>query len=205
MTAYYTTADQDGLWHYLNIDVVFANDGDGTYSWSSNGYNAFTYGASTLDDCDGSGKVSLFKGKFAITQTECRKGSTKTEVYEIKSISDSRIEIINTGSSGINAPLGLICDKTSIPPTAPTGLSATISGYKVSLSWVDSSNGETGFKIIRRDTLEGDYNHIGTADANETSHTDTVPAPGDYWYRLKATNAHGDSLGSIVVKVTIEQ
>jgi hypothetical protein len=75
----------------------------------------------------------------------------------------------------------------------------------VSLSWVDSSDDETGFKILRRDSLEGDFNQIGSTTAGVNSFDDTVPSTGDYWYRVQATNSNGYSIGSNVVKVPVEE
>ena len=58
---------------------------------------------------------------------------------------------------------------------------------------------------MRRDSLEGEYNELTTTAADTTSYDDTVSEAGDYWYRVKATNNNGDSLGSNVVKVTVAE
>ena len=47
--------------------------------------------------------------------------------------------------------------------------------------------------------------YIGNANQNTSTYNDTVPSSGSYWYRVKATNAYGDSLESNVVKVTNAQ
>ena len=98
----------------------------------------------------------------------------------------------------------IVGERVDIPPTIPRNLSANAVGLTITLSWTDASDDETGFKIMRRDTLTGEYAQIGTAEADATSYEDTLTQAGTYWYRVKATNANGDSLGSNVVKVKAE-
>ena len=79
-------------------------------------------------------------------------------------------------------------------PSAPTGLSATaISSSQINLSWSDVAN-ETGFKIERKTGSGGTYAQIGTTGANVTTYNDTgLTAGTTYFYRVRATNASGDS------------
>ena len=79
-------------------------------------------------------------------------------------------------------------------PSAPTGLSATaVSSSQINLSWSDVAN-ETGFKIERKTGSGGTYAQIGTTGANVTTYSDTGLAAGTtYFYRVRATNASGDS------------
>ena len=74
----------------------------------------------------------------------------------------------------------------------------------VSLTWTDSSTDETGFKVLRKDSLTGSYSTITTTSADATSYSDTVTAAGSYWYRVSATNINGDSVASKMVKVDVE-
>lgn len=81
----------------------------------------------------------------------------------------------------------------------------------VTLNWVDNSGGdreEKGF-VIERSSVRppedanarhgtASYNYIEpftmvhVTDANVTTWTDTPPAPGEYWYRVKAVNHIAD-------------
>jgi len=82
-------------------------------------------------------------------------------------------------------------------PTAPSGLTATpLSQTQIRLNWTDASNNETGFKIER--SLDGTtWNPAGTVAQNTTSYTDGgLTANTLYSYRVKATNAGGDSAPS---------
>ena len=82
-------------------------------------------------------------------------------------------------------------------PAAPSGLTITsLLTNRVSLSWSDNSNNESGFKIQRKQGATGTYADIRTTAANITSYTDsdTVLRDGTlYYYRVCATNAAGDS------------
>ncbi|MEM4248058.1 MAG: InlB B-repeat-containing protein, partial [Candidatus Nanoarchaeia archaeon] len=83
-------------------------------------------------------------------------------------------------------------------PTAPSNLtvgSPTVSSLQ--LSWTDNSADETGFKIERSLSSSGPFTLVTTTAPNTTSYTDTELAAGlYYYYRVKATNANGDSLPS---------
>ena len=82
-------------------------------------------------------------------------------------------------------------------PAAPSGLTITsLLSNKVTLSWVDNSGDESGFKIQRKQGATGTYATIKTTGANVTSYTDKDSALRDgtlYYYRVCATNAAGDS------------
>ena len=74
----------------------------------------------------------------------------------------------------------------------------------VSLAWTDNSTNETGFNVLRRDTLEGNWDNVTNTAADATSYSDNVTAAGTYWYRVSATNDYGDSVASGMVRVVVE-
>ncbi len=80
-------------------------------------------------------------------------------------------------------------------PDAPTGLAATVkTESKISLSWRDRSDNETGFKIKRKAGVRGTYETIATLGANVTSYLDTeVTANTIYYYTVWAYNGTGGS------------
>lgn len=81
------------------------------------------------------------------------------------------------------------------PPSAPSSLAASaVASTRVNLSWRDNSTNETGFKIERKTGSNGSYAQIATASAGATTFADTSAAAGtSYVYRVRATNAGGDS------------
>jgi hypothetical protein len=84
---------------------------------------------------------------------------------------------------------------TATPPAAPTNLAASAaSATQVNLTWTDNANNETGFKVERKTGANGTYAQIATPGVNATSYSDTTVAAGtQYTYRVRASNAAGDS------------
>jgi hypothetical protein len=90
------------------------------------------------------------------------------------------------------------------PPAAPSGLTATaISSSQINVSWTDNASNETGFKVERATASGGPWSQIGTAGTNIASFADTtVAASTTYYYRVRATNATGDSAYSNIASAT---
>ena len=79
------------------------------------------------------------------------------------------------------------------PPLAPTGLAATAASGQINLSWSNVAN-ETGYKIERSPDGSTGWTQIGTTAVDATTYSDTTVAPATtYFYRVRATNAGGDS------------
>jgi hypothetical protein len=81
------------------------------------------------------------------------------------------------------------------PPAAPSGLNVTAQPKKkMKLGWRDNSANETAFLIERATNAAGPWAQIASVGANTTSHTDVVATGGiTYFYRVRATNAGGNS------------
>jgi glycosidase len=80
-------------------------------------------------------------------------------------------------------------------PAAPTNLTAEAGGPTlVYLNWVDNATDESGF-ILQRSSQSGTgFTTIATLDNNTTQYIDIgVEGGNTYFYRVKATNAFGDS------------
>jgi hypothetical protein len=84
----------------------------------------------------------------------------------------------------------------AVIPGAPSNLSATaVSASRIDLSWTDRSTNETGFKVERSSTSStSGFSHIATVAANVTTYSSTgLSSNTQYWYRVRASNAAGDS------------
>lgn len=81
-----------------------------------------------------------------------------------------------------------------LPPAAPSGLTARLSGASILLNWQDNSSNETAF-IIERCAGTGCTNFavIGNQPADATGYADGSWAPGTSRYRVRASNAGGYS------------
>ncbi|MGB2937041.1 MAG: fibronectin type III domain-containing protein, partial [Phycisphaerae bacterium] len=83
-------------------------------------------------------------------------------------------------------------------PSAPSSLTATaISNSRIDLVWTDNSDNETGFKIERKTGAEGTWGQIDTVGEGVTTYQNTGLDPEtEYYYRVRAYNAAGDSVPS---------
>lgn len=93
----------------------------------------------------------------------------------------------------------------SIPaPDAPSALTATTQPYReIDLTWTDNSTDEVNFELQRSTISNRAFATIATLPADTTSYTDTAPLPDTtYYYRVKATNANGDSFYTNVSSAT---
>ena len=198
------TADSDSLYQKLTSTITFIADGDGTYSYESTAPNPFF----AYDDRAISGhKYAVLSNSFYFTfPRKDQNGTIASDdkaIYYLSKTSKNSYLFIRGGATDIS-PDSLICDKQNLPPSMPSTFTASVSGKTVSLAWTDSSTDETGFKVLRKDSLTGSYSTVTTTSADATSYSDTVTAAGSYWYRVSATNSNGDSVARKMVKVDVE-
>ncbi len=92
----------------------------------------------------------------------------------------------------------------SSPPAAPSGLSAAAtSGTAIALNWADNATTETSQPVERSTNGGATWSVISTAQANQTSYSDTGLTPGStYLYRVRACNAVGCSAYSNTASAT---
>ena len=90
-----------------------------------------------------------------------------------------------------------------LPPSAPLSLALTvISSSQINLAWTDTSSNESGFKI-ERSTDGTTFAVVFTTAANITTYQNTgLNQATLYYYRVRATNAGGDSSASNVSSAT---
>ncbi len=131
----------------------------------------------------------------AVTTVSTR---TYANVYSISSIASDRFEWGNGGGSTAS------CVKTSGPPAPANGLSIVIQGGTAMLAWVDQSSNESGFKVQRKFSAQGDWQTLTTTSANSVTYTDSAVPSGTYAYRVIATNTAGDSISSSEVQGVIQ-
>ncbi|MHC4742999.1 MAG: fibronectin type III domain-containing protein [Planctomycetota bacterium] len=106
---------------------------------------------------------------------------------------DSVTPTPNVGT--VSSPASATTDPAPAIPAAPSNLSATaISKTRIDLDWTDNSDNETGFKIERSKRVNTNFTQIDTVGPDVTSYSDTTAKKNTlYYYRVRATNAYGDS------------
>jgi hypothetical protein len=100
------------------------------------------------------------------------------------------------GSEGTSGNSNTITVTTlGLPPNDPSGLTATALTYRtVQLNWTDNSSNEQHFEVDRSTDGGTSFGLIATLGANVNSYIDaTVGSALQYCYRVRATNAGGNS------------
>jgi predicted esterase len=89
-------------------------------------------------------------------------------------------------------------------PLTPQLSSAQNQSNGVKLTWQDLAYNESSYKIFRSTSVSGTYTQIDTTAANVSTYFDsTVHGNTQYYYKLRASNAYGNSDYSNVVGVYV--
>jgi len=180
-----------------------------TYPATPTGLAVSTFSATqlNLNWNDNSSTPSDFKierkeepaGSFAQIGTTTAPATTYQDSTGLSANTSYTYRVIATNATGDSAPSNQATGTTlPNPPSAPSGLTvATISQSSLLLGWTDTSNNETGFKILRSPNGSTGWQQVGSAGMNATAFTDQGLLAGTtYFYRVLATNAGGDSAAS---------
>ncbi|HCY86628.1 MAG TPA: cyclic nucleotide-binding protein [Desulfobacteraceae bacterium] len=100
--------------------------------------------------------------------------------------------------------LGIFEARSRFVPSAPTNLTAAPTGRSVALQWIDNSNNERGFRVMRKTETEDRFSEIKFLSAETTAFTDHVPEPGVYHYCVKSIDKEGYSLRSNEVRAVVK-
>ena len=191
--------DSENLYDKLSSTITFSDDGDNTYSLTTSSPNPFMWNTTGSYSAAFSTSLNTF-----FLQTPQLSGNLVSTFFNLSKFSKNKFAI-NLGYSDNNRVMqNIVCDRNNLPPTTPATFTASASGMTVSLAWTDNSTDETGFKVLRKDSLDGSFSTVTTTSADATSYSDTVTDAKSYWYRVSATNSNGDSVASKMVKVVVE-
>jgi fibronectin type 3 domain-containing protein len=112
--------------------------------------------------------------------------------------------VIASNAGGDSPTSGVTSATTATdPPSPPDGLTATsVSSTQIDLAWTDVAT-ETGYRIERSLDGETEWATIATTGQDITTYNDVELSPGtNYFYRVIASNAGGDSPASGVTSAT---
>ena len=114
--------------------------------------------------------------------------------YSVEFLSPTRL-LLSDDDESITCDVALEVPAT---PTAPTALNEKTS---IGLSWSDTSDNETGFKIYRKPDGSEEFTLLATLTANSYTDTDTTEGV-DYSFYVVSYNDNGESAKSKVVTAT---
>jgi hypothetical protein len=113
--------------------------------------------------------------------------SNTTYYYRVRALGNG-----NNSSSYSNVASARTLATSSVP-AAPSNLTASAaSSSQINLSWTDKSTNETAFKVERATASAGPWTQIGTT-AGTTFASTALAASTTYYFRVRASNAYGDS------------
>ena len=139
----------------------------------------------------------IVNGKIIMTGELIGVNCNNQGFYDIQMIANQCFRMGNINDSTTN------CKKTSIPPLAPSSLSATVSQGAILLSWSAGDNTEISYDIQRKSSATGEYSSISLPTTE--SYTDSTGIRTvTYWYRVFAKNTYGTSMGSNVISVVAQ-
>ncbi len=111
-------------------------------------------------------------------------------------------------SAGSSQASATIAAPDTTAPTSPSGLTATVSGASIGLSWTGSTDnvGVTNYTVYRSSTTgftPSAATKLGTV-TSATTYTDAAPGAGTWYYVVTASDAAGnESAGSSQASATI--
>jgi hypothetical protein len=116
-----------------------------------------------------------------------------------------RVRATNAAGSSAYSNVATATTGGTSAPAAPSGLAASaVSSSMIDLAWTDNASNETGYTVERSPEGAADWTVLtSTLPADSRSYRDSgLTASTGYSYRVKATNATGDSAYSNVATAT---
>jgi ELWxxDGT repeat protein len=171
----------------LALKATAVSDTRISLSWTFPGDNATGFVIERSPDGTTFSPVATLTDPSATTYTD--DGLTASTPYYYR---------VYATTAGSNTPPSNLASATTQPliPLAPTNLTAGPvdgSATSIRLAWVDHSGNESGFRIERSNDGTN-FIEVATVGADVVSYQDDSLAPATtYTYRIRATNAHGDS------------
>tara|TARA_B100001121_G_scaffold307756_1_gene330061 strand:- start:82 stop:1278 length:1197 start_codon:yes stop_codon:yes gene_type:complete len=196
------TNNEDLAYEISGVQVNFTR----TVSGTTTGVNAITtstpnpfFLSSGIQNDALNGNYLLKNNKIVIKSQEYILAGEKfndRKIFSVKFLSPTRILMTDEDES-------ITCDVASGVPASPTGPTSTNAKTSIEISWTDTSDNETGFKIYRKPDGSGEFTLLTTLTTPSYSDTDTSEGIG-YSYYIVSYNDKGESAKSKVVSATLD-
>jgi hypothetical protein len=151
----------------------------------------------------GSTPVTVSLANFATTGTAQAwqiNSASQTSIARLADVTVANNTLTATVPSQSITLFVIPAGSITTPPTAPTGLAATVGSGAVTLTW-NAGGGATSYPVKRGAVSGGPYATLGTVTT--TTYTDSGLTNGTtYYYVVSATNAGGTSGNSSEVAAT---
>ncbi len=151
----------------------------------------------------GSTPVTLSLANFATTGTAQAwqiNSASQTSIARLADVTVANNTLTATVPSQSITLFVVPAGSITTPPTAPTGLAATVGSGTVTLTW-NAGGGATSYTVKRGTVSGGPYATLGTATATTYSNSGLTNGT-TYYYVVSATNAGGTSGNSSEVAAT---
>ena len=97
-----------------------------------------------------------------------------------------------------------VADINMPPASAELVTTSAVSDESVLMSWVDSSDNEDGFRILRMNILSPEWGTVATVPPNTVSYLDSdLIASTQYTYKVEAFNRYGSTASQVAVQETL--
>lgn len=130
-------------------------------------------------------------------------------IYTIDFVSPTRFELVFEETSATSFPAQyssfITCDSAVPTPSTPTNPELSQDSSGVTVSWLDNSEDEEGFKVYRRRFSEATAVIQGTVGADTTTYLDASVIEGmKYLYNVSAFNQQVESRKSASASITYD-
>lgn len=164
------------------LTVAVVSSSELTLSWEDNSNNETGF---EIERREGGGAFVRVETRAAQSTSYADTGlASNTEYsYRVRSVNDG-------GSSAYTSTVSRYT-----LPSSPGGLSASAEGQnRIDLAWSDASARPSAFKVERATGMSANWTEIAVTPVGATGYQDTgLPVSTHYRYRVRATNASGDS------------
>jgi len=192
----------NGIFGDVSVSATTANP-DNLSAFASTRSSDGALTVMVINKQQGSTPVTLSLANFATTGTAQAwqiNSASQTSITRLADVTVANNTLTATVPSQSITLFVVPAGSITTPPTAPTGLAATVGSGAVTLTW-NAGGGATSYTVKRGSVSGGPYATLGTVTA--TTYTDSSLTNGTtYYYVVSATNGGGASGNSSEVAAT---